>query len=119
LFYGSRAIYQGVPIQDLFRDEEESERDGCGGKEVNEVPLCAAYVVEVEVDGVKEESAVVKRGLRRVEKVDGGLTRKRWEANNNERNSTVRMNFHYIQCSTDMYSLLPRGNSLFTALETG
>ncbi|KAG8665593.1 hypothetical protein FPOAC2_10670 [Fusarium poae] len=87
LLYGSRAIYQGVRIQDLFRDEEEIERDGCGGKEVDKVPLCAAYVVEVEVDGVTEESTVVNRGLRRVEKVDGGLTRKRWEANNNERNS--------------------------------
>ncbi|CEI38690.1 unnamed protein product [Fusarium venenatum] len=83
LLYGSRAIYQGVPIQDLFRDEEESERDGCGGKEVDKVPLCAAYVVEV--DGVTEEITVINRGLRRVEKVDGGLTRKRWEANNNER----------------------------------
>ncbi|GKU19994.1 unnamed protein product [Fusarium langsethiae] len=87
LLYGSRAIYQGVQIQDLFRDEEESERDGCGGKEVDEVPLCAAYVVEVEVDGVIEESAVIKRGLRRVEEVDGGLTRRRWEVNNNEKNS--------------------------------
>jgi hypothetical protein len=118
LLYGSRAIYQGVRIQDLFRDEEEIERDGCGGKEVDKVPLCAAYVVEVEVDGVTEESTVVNRGLRRVEKVDGGLTRKRWEANNNERNSKVRMDCYCAQC-TNMCSLFPRGNRLSTVLETG
>ncbi|CAF3469103.1 unnamed protein product [Fusarium graminearum] len=87
LLYGSRAIYQGVSVQELFRDEEDSEKDGCGGKEVDKVPLCAAYVVELELDGVKEETAVIKRGLRRVEKLDGGLTRKRWEANNNETSS--------------------------------
>ncbi|KAJ4010521.1 hypothetical protein NW766_008392 [Fusarium irregulare] len=89
LLYGSRAIYQGVRVKELFQDEEpeESGRDGCGGKEVNEVPLCAPCVVEVEIDGVKEESVAVRRGLRRVEKVDSGLTRKRWEANHNKSNS--------------------------------
>jgi len=92
LLYGSRAIYQGVRVKELFQggETEESGRDGCGGKEVNEVPLCAACVVEVEIDGVKEESVAVRRGLRRVEKVDGGLTRKRWEANHNKSNSKVR-----------------------------
>lgn len=92
LLYGSRAIYQGVRVKELFRDDEteESGTDGCGGKEVNEVPLCAPCVVEVEIDGVKEESVAVRRGLRRVEKVDGGLTRKRWEANHNKSNSKVR-----------------------------
>ncbi|KAF4967189.1 hypothetical protein FSARC_5222 [Fusarium sarcochroum] len=89
LLYGSRAIYHGVPVQDLFLDEEveDRRREGCGGKEVTEVPLCAACAVEVEVDGVKEESVVVNRGLRRIEKVDGGLTRKRWEAKNSEKDS--------------------------------
>ncbi|KAM0562081.1 hypothetical protein ACHAPJ_002525 [Fusarium lateritium] len=87
LLYGSRAICRGVPVQDLFLDDEveNQRRKGCGGKEVDEVPLCAACVVEVEVDGVKEERVVVERGLRRIEKVDGGLTRKRWETNNSEK----------------------------------
>ncbi|KAF4457486.1 hypothetical protein F53441_536 [Fusarium austroafricanum] len=89
LLYGSRAIYQGVPVQDLFTDRgvDDGTREGCGGREVSEVPLCAACVVEVEVDEVKEESIVVNRGLRRVEKVDAGLTRKRWEAKNSDKNS--------------------------------
>lgn len=47
--------------------------------EVMEAPLCAACVVEMELDGVREESVVVQRGLRRVDKVDAGLTRRRWE----------------------------------------
>lgn len=59
---------------------------------MTEVPLCAACVVEIEVDGVKEDN-VVKRGLRRVEKVDGGLTRKRWEAKNSEKNLKVSCKF--------------------------
>jgi hypothetical protein len=44
-------------------------------------------MVEAEVDDVREESVVVKRGLRRVERVDGGLTRRRWEAKGDEKNS--------------------------------
>ncbi|CAJ0553502.1 Ff.00g120140.m01.CDS01 [Fusarium sp. VM40] len=89
LLYGSRAICQGVPVQDLFLDDEleGQARDDCGGKEVTEVPLCAVCVVEVEVDRVTDQNVVVKRGLKRVEKVDGGLTRKRWEANTSERGS--------------------------------
>ncbi|KAH7162326.1 hypothetical protein B0J13DRAFT_517594 [Dactylonectria estremocensis] len=50
-----------------------------------EAPLCTACVVEMELDGVKEESVVVQRGLRRVDKVDGGLTRRRWEAKEREK----------------------------------
>ncbi|KAF5022801.1 hypothetical protein F66182_5143 [Fusarium sp. NRRL 66182] len=95
LLYGSRAICHGVQVQDLFLDDELEGRkgEGCGGKEVTEVPLCAACVVEVEVDGVKEESTVVKRGLRRIERVDGGLTRRRWEAKNKEKYSKSSSNW--------------------------
>lgn len=88
-------------MQDLFLgDELEGQvRDDCGGKEVTEVPLCAACVVEVEVDGVTDQNVAVKRVLRRVEKVDGGLTRKRWEANTGEGGSKVsRAAYH---CDTN------------------
>ncbi|RSL56486.1 hypothetical protein CEP54_008781 [Fusarium duplospermum] len=71
-------------------DEETAEEgikgSDCGGREVTEAPLCAACVVEVEVDDVREESVVVKRGLRRVERLDGGVTRRRWEAKGDEKN---------------------------------
>jgi hypothetical protein len=101
-------------VQDLFLDEEleGQARDGCGGKEVTEVPLCAACVVEVEVDGVTDQNVVVKRGLRRVEKVDGGLTRKRWEANTSEKGSKVSIELLSIAIPTDTerVSLSPLGN---------
>ncbi|KAJ9425587.1 hypothetical protein QL093DRAFT_1267437 [Fusarium oxysporum] len=94
LLYGSRSIHQGVSVHDLFQESgaEDRVKERCGGREVTEVPLCAACVVEIEVDGVKEDN-VVKRGLRRVEKVDGGLTRKRWEAKNSEKNLKVSCKF--------------------------
>lgn len=55
---------------------------------MGQVPLCVVCVVEAEADGLKEE-AVVQRGLRRVEKLDGGLTNKRWEAKERARGNTV------------------------------
>ncbi|UPK89988.1 hypothetical protein LCI18_000923 [Fusarium solani-melongenae] len=81
LLYGSRAICRGETAEEGVKDS------GCGGREVTEAPLCAACVVEAEVNDVREESVVVKRGLRRVERVDGGLTRRRWEAKGDEKNS--------------------------------
>ncbi|KAK3357743.1 hypothetical protein B0T25DRAFT_579767 [Lasiosphaeria hispida] len=48
------------------------------GREVEEVPLCANCLVEVDMDGLDKRS-VVQKGLRRVDKADGGLSRKRWE----------------------------------------
>ncbi|CAM1505268.1 Fc.00g109050.m01.CDS01 [Cosmosporella sp. VM-42] len=77
----SRAVIRGVPVQALFWQDEalDGERTTrTGGKEVFEVPLCAACAVEVEIDGIGEQG-VVQRGLRRVDKLDGGLTRRRWE----------------------------------------
>lgn len=74
-------MYRGTPIQALFWDDEtpEGARERCGGgREVLEAPLCAACVVEVEDDGVGEEE-VVRRALRRVDRVDFGVTRRRWE----------------------------------------
>lgn len=64
---------------ELFDDDEDCENGGRDrGREVYEVPLCANCQVEAELDEVGNE-AVVKRGLRRVERLDGGVTRKRWE----------------------------------------
>jgi hypothetical protein len=108
-------------VQDLFLDDEleGQARDGCGGKEVTEVPLCAACVVEVEVDGVTDQNVVVKRGLRRVEKVDDGLTRKRWEAKTSERGFKVSIKLLNvaIPTDTDCVSLPPLGNHQGTILK--
>lgn len=69
-------------MQALFWEDDADEgvrRAAGGGREVVEVPLCVGCVVDVEMDGVREDE-VVRRGLRRVEVADGGLTRSRWEA---------------------------------------
>lgn len=87
LLCGSRLIYRGPRVQELFEGDVGTAATVGGplrgGREVREAPLCAVCVVEAEIDGVSEEG-VVKRGLRRVERLDGGVTRKRWEANANE-----------------------------------
>ncbi|KAK8873262.1 hypothetical protein PGQ11_003776 [Apiospora arundinis] len=43
-----------------------------------DVPLCANCVVEVEMDSL-DRKTVVQKALRRTDKIDGGLNRKRWE----------------------------------------
>ena len=63
-------------MQELF--EDRPPECGSSSREVHEVPLCAACVVETELDGLGEET-IVQRGLRRVERLDGGVTRKRYE----------------------------------------
>ncbi|KAF4978569.1 hypothetical protein FZEAL_5073 [Fusarium zealandicum] len=90
LLCGSRAICRGVPVQALFWEEDDTgvRGIGCGGREVTEAPLCAACVVEAEVEGVREERVIVQRGLRRVERVDGGLTTRRWEVKDGEKRGT-------------------------------
>ncbi|KAK1721498.1 hypothetical protein BDP67DRAFT_454429 [Colletotrichum lupini] len=80
-------IYRGVPVLDLFDDGLVAAIDGrsmagrIAGtegkgnmKEVEVVPLCAACCVGTEGEDV------VQKGLRRVERVDGGLGRARWGA---------------------------------------
>jgi len=49
------------------------------GREVEEVPLCANCMVEVDLDGL-DEGMVVQKAVRRVERGDGGLGRRRWES---------------------------------------
>ncbi len=84
LLCGSRAVCAGTPLRALFADVEDGDgEDGKnwrrrrgGGREVNEPPLCAMCVVGVEVDGLGRR-AVLRKGLRRVDAVDGGVTRAR------------------------------------------
>lgn len=86
LLCGSRLVYQGVRVRELFDEQREEEgvmREGGSrrrkrAREVDKIPLCALCVVETEIDGLGEEG-VVQKGLRRVERLDGGVTRKRYE----------------------------------------
>ncbi|KND88012.1 hypothetical protein TOPH_07389, partial [Tolypocladium ophioglossoides CBS 100239] len=84
LLCGSRMICAGVPVRALFEDVVGLAEGAARGREVMAPPLCAMCMVDVEVDGLSEE-AVVQKGLRRVEAVDGGVTRKRWAMKEGQR----------------------------------
>jgi hypothetical protein len=64
-----------VRVPALYAD---STKPGGKGREVAEAPLCAVCVVEAEIDDLDEDD-ILHRGLRRIDGVDGGVTRKRWE----------------------------------------
>ncbi|KAI1337913.1 hypothetical protein F5Y15DRAFT_425339 [Xylariaceae sp. FL0016] len=88
-------VVRGVGVGELYHDDDEEGEGGRGeeggasarageqvwfgrdkGREVEEVPMCAHCVVQCEGD---DEDAITQRASRRVERVDGGLGRKRWE----------------------------------------
>ncbi|CAH0028362.1 unnamed protein product [Clonostachys rhizophaga] len=81
LLCGNRLVHRGVKIPALFAGEPKQKNGR--GKELTEAPICAPCMVDSEVDGVTEE-VLVKRGLRRVERYDAGVTRKRWEEREGE-----------------------------------
>ncbi|KAH7329353.1 hypothetical protein B0I35DRAFT_420015 [Stachybotrys elegans] len=59
------------------------------GKEITEVPLCAVCLIETELDALGSD-AIVQQGLRRIDKSDGGVTRRRWEARKKEQSRGAR-----------------------------
>ncbi|KAM9882075.1 mediator of rna polymerase ii transcription [Verticillium dahliae] len=82
LLCGSKHIASGVKLEELFGDLDDDLEDNMGktrGREIEGPPLCAHCLVEAELDGM-DERAVVQKGLRRMDCVDGGLGRTRWEA---------------------------------------
>ncbi|GKT43939.1 uncharacterized protein ColSpa_04120 [Colletotrichum spaethianum] len=86
LFCGSKLVYRGVPLLELFNDSHDVDEEGSTTrrvagtagkgrmKEVDVPPLCAACYLGMEGEDVMQQ------GLKRVEKVDGGLSRARWDA---------------------------------------
>lgn len=81
LLCGSRRVRAGVPSCAVFSDGyglDDASQASAGGKEVVEPPLCAVCANEIEAAGL-DEGAVVRRGLRRVSIVDGGVTQARWD----------------------------------------
>ncbi|KAI1502699.1 hypothetical protein F5X99DRAFT_407775 [Biscogniauxia marginata] len=48
------------------------------GREIQEIPMCGNCVISCEIDSL-DRNAVAQKALRRVDRVDGGLSRKRWE----------------------------------------
>ncbi|KAK3368234.1 hypothetical protein B0H63DRAFT_564974 [Podospora didyma] len=75
-------------------EEEDMVAMGTGrGREIAEVPLCANCLVEVDIDGLDERS-VVQKGLRKVDRVEGGLSRQRWEARESEKFPERNIHLH-------------------------
>ncbi|PFH62633.1 hypothetical protein XA68_12707 [Ophiocordyceps unilateralis] len=72
LLCGCRRVCSGVPPSDVDDNGSSSL-----GREVAEAPLCAMCVIDVEADGMDEQS-MMQKGLRRISLVDGGVTRRRW-----------------------------------------
>lgn len=74
-------------MRELFEEEdggaevvEQADDLGRGkGREIDRVPLCVDCAWEAGAEEM-DRRAVEERGLKRVERVDGGLTRRRWEA---------------------------------------
>ncbi|KAK4459139.1 hypothetical protein QBC42DRAFT_232386, partial [Cladorrhinum samala] len=83
LFCGNKRVARGVTVGELYEDEEEDGNRGPpmdnGVREIEEVPVCANCLVDLEAEDEKE---IAKRAVRRVEKSingDGGMGRVRWE----------------------------------------
>ncbi|KAK2032718.1 hypothetical protein LX32DRAFT_661069 [Colletotrichum zoysiae] len=81
-------VHRGVPLSELFDEGHSADREGSSStiqrvagtagkgrmREVEVPPLCAACYLSTEGEDV------VQKGLRRVERADGGLSRARWDA---------------------------------------
>lgn len=89
LLCGSRLIAQGTTVRQLFCDDEDSTADATGqgvdiqnvatlAKEIQDVPLCAYCIADIEADKL-DHAKIMQKALRRTDKTDGGLSRSRWE----------------------------------------
>jgi len=75
LFAGDDEIGYGENDSSVVREWEMGRRKG---REVDEVPLCANCVVEVDLDGL-DKGMVVQRAVRRTKRDIGEMGRSRWE----------------------------------------
>jgi hypothetical protein len=75
LFAGDDEIGYGENDSSVAREWEMGRRKG---REVDEVPLCANCVVEVDLDGL-DKGMVVQRAVRRTKRDIGEMGRSRWE----------------------------------------
>ncbi|KFA55791.1 hypothetical protein S40293_01911 [Stachybotrys chartarum IBT 40293] len=76
--FGCRMLCTGASVRALYEDGDRGSLKRM--RELAEAPLCAVCMVETELDRLGQD-VVIQKGLRRVDKTDGGVTRKRWETN--------------------------------------
>ncbi|ROV89534.1 hypothetical protein VSDG_08537 [Cytospora chrysosperma] len=81
LVCGDPRVARGVTVGELFADGDDGGdgADGSKGREVDEVPLCGKCAGEVARDRAGDEQ-LVPMALGRIDRFDGGLSRRRWEA---------------------------------------
>ncbi|KAG6365223.1 hypothetical protein INS49_006832 [Diaporthe citri] len=84
LFCGNRRVVEGVSVEELLEDAgsrvpDRSTELGRGkGREIDEIPLCGPCVEEVSRETTKDDH-LIPMALRRIDRYDGGLSRRRWE----------------------------------------
>lgn len=84
-------VVTGPTLAQLFVDDDRAatrdreSRDGDSvelgyghGREITEVPTCANCLAGCDVNSTGQQN-VVQNALRRVDRIDGGMARKRWE----------------------------------------
>lgn len=86
LMCGDRRVVEGTRVEQLFEKDGDTEGSNAGtvaesraGREVEKIPLCKRCVEDVGRDSM-DEGHLIPMALGRVEKFDGGLSRRRWEA---------------------------------------
>lgn len=90
LLCGSRLVVAGPKLAELF-DDGDRVAVGAGdgdvglgnGREIAEIPACANCVVGSRIDKTNQQN-VVQNVLRRVDRIDGGMARQRWEKRNGQ-----------------------------------
>lgn len=71
-------------MQELFEDTasrtrgRSTEPGRVKGREIDEIPLCGSCVEEVSTETAKDDH-LIPMALRRIDRYDGGLSRRRWE----------------------------------------
>lgn len=76
----------GIPLEQIF---DGRDAEGGAGREIDEVPLCAKCIEDVGRDRRAGGARLMPLALERVERFDGGLSRRRWEARQQREPSVV------------------------------
>lgn len=103
-------------MEDLFEGNASGEQGQSTewgrnkGREIDQIPLCAPCVEEVSRENADDDH-LIPMALRRIDRFDGGLSRRRWEEAT--RQSTGEDHTHEASSSTDPHPRLEHQISTF------
>lgn len=106
---GDKRVVEGVKVEELFGSDDaqdgsaETESGSLGrfkGREVDDIPLCAKCVKEISRDKLDDEH-LIPMALGRVDRFDGGLSRRRWEARQTADPPATAVPSHPLEDTTD------------------